>query len=580
MKYPKLFDGTSPVGESNIRALENTSAPYLTIQGGNSTAHKRGLFREVNVAKQLFTPFVSTEFETPGHLLFPLIANPFAGIKVEPAEIPPLGAGGYFCSPYRAFVGDDYIVSYQRDIPDQSALSGYYWFTMRLATKPTPIYDTGDPLGEGASIDLYNSIPDITGEGQWAHGMSMFGLGWRNETERYVFAVSYLALGAARPAGPTETISREPRVAIGTTAGLALTPVSPPYVHGHFYNNFTPIATGRGEIQYLQLPQESYDYITDPGLHTFLPVEQPSIVWSHDYGSSWSEVEATFLIQYLNWFPNYVGMDRRYYSFGHLKSLGRYSAMYNIGDDKVFLVISHGMRALPVDEADPNWGYWAGNADFNPMLFIADKASAAFTRVPWPPDDWCVTDWGLPRPPLLVFGGPREPWADTYQLGLRRMGDLRQAHFVYGTGCFYMPIIPFLEANYLGSTTPRTGWQIMFTTDFGATWRYGSADVPETIQNVGSGSPAGTVLTPYISDEKPGKLLFEGTSTTDELEMWIVDGLFSTWKRAIKKSGVTTVDTTNDNYLFQDPGSYAVNYGNGQDMKRSIYPAFPGEFEA
>lgn len=48
MKYPKRWNGPSPVGEALVRALERTGAPYLTAMTADGvTARKRGQFSDV-----------------------------------------------------------------------------------------------------------------------------------------------------------------------------------------------------------------------------------------------------------------------------------------------------------------------------------------------------------------------------------------------------------------------------------------------------------------------------------------------------------------------------------------------------
>lgn len=63
MKYPKLRNGPSPVGEAMVRALQQTDAPYLTSQTADGIiARKSGYFQEVEGGELL-------EFSSVGTLM-------------------------------------------------------------------------------------------------------------------------------------------------------------------------------------------------------------------------------------------------------------------------------------------------------------------------------------------------------------------------------------------------------------------------------------------------------------------------------------------------------------------------------
>ena len=63
MKYPKLWDGPSPVGEAMVRALKSVDAPFLTASDGQGTvARTKNGFSEVTIEKHV------TEQETEGWL--------------------------------------------------------------------------------------------------------------------------------------------------------------------------------------------------------------------------------------------------------------------------------------------------------------------------------------------------------------------------------------------------------------------------------------------------------------------------------------------------------------------------------
>lgn len=47
MKYPKLWDGPSPIGEALVRALQRTGSPFLSAEAGDVRAGTMGKFSEV-----------------------------------------------------------------------------------------------------------------------------------------------------------------------------------------------------------------------------------------------------------------------------------------------------------------------------------------------------------------------------------------------------------------------------------------------------------------------------------------------------------------------------------------------------
>lgn len=61
MKYPKLLNGSSPVGEAMVRALQQTDAPYLTsVTADGIMARKSGYFQEVSGGELLEFSSVGT----------------------------------------------------------------------------------------------------------------------------------------------------------------------------------------------------------------------------------------------------------------------------------------------------------------------------------------------------------------------------------------------------------------------------------------------------------------------------------------------------------------------------------------
>ena len=62
MKYPKLWNGASPLGEALVRALNKSDVPFLSAYAGGITASKSGNYREVRGG-------VESEFFSQGYIV-------------------------------------------------------------------------------------------------------------------------------------------------------------------------------------------------------------------------------------------------------------------------------------------------------------------------------------------------------------------------------------------------------------------------------------------------------------------------------------------------------------------------------
>jgi hypothetical protein len=286
-------------------------------------------------------------------------------------------------------------------------------------------------------------------------------------------------------------------------------------------------------------------------------------------------------------YPN----NRSIYYHEQFEYCGRYGAMFYAGDGKVWYFMPNGMTSPPT----PGNESFPTTATYHAILLLGTVGSDNFERVAWPADDWEVGTNGNPDPPP-----PTPPF--TYIVGFRIAPTLRCAHFVFGTGCLYVPIIKY--DTYTDGHVANS-FQIMFTHDFGATWQYNTSPIPAAVQAVPPSyniftetlaytTIAGIVVNPYKKDGDAGKLLFVGTDPDTLLfEVWETNGNFDKWTRVHKVKDALPIKHFNrdgDSGLFgatsgpsvqtprYDSALYGVNLGTPQ-TPASIYPAFPGEFD-
>ena len=552
MKYPKLFDGPSPGGESSIRALNRNdySAPFLTIYGHNFVASKADDYNSVTVKRG--EPYFWTAYWTASKLQ-ELTLNPELSIKNYPDKtgttIPYGRQPEIQDSPYYAYVGDNYLLTYFRDAADYTAPTTNYWPVLDYIGRPTPKYTPGLPGGENKSVDFSTTIL-AAGLSSLFTTMSTFPCGWMDTDFRFKFGISWLY--PEDPAHPTT--SKQPRMFIGDTITRTIHEVYPPRYTGRDMDLYTPACVGRGKLQYLGLVKETISGAPK----VWKTKVDPFLAYSSDWGETWSQTPATTLVPYFSkWGMNYKAppYDRDWYDNTQLDYAGLYGMMMYAGSGKVWYVMPNAMTS-PSPTDDPR------SAVYAPGLFLADAGTDNFVRVAWPADTWVTNHGGYPE---IVSG-------DTWEIGFRRLNKLHCAHFVFGDGCLYMPVIPYLTTtDPVGSEI--TGWRIMFTHDFGATWTT-SDIIPDAVQYVGSGCFAGTVINPYVPGKKPGRLFFLGFDVaTSQFEVWVTNGSFDAWKRIfIQTDAFPFVGMDQGGDPFYDTAFYGVDY-------LSIFPAFPGEFD-
>lgn len=565
--YPKLYGGHSPGGEADVRALERTQAPYLTTVGPDFTARKHGPFRTVIVESGL--PYLWTQWATP-EVIKAAVIGPEFGITTgltfakEPFGHTPV----FLVTQFVVFVGDAYLLVYYADAVDPFDSNTNYWPELLRVNAITPRLQPGDPTGKSKSVDFFNDVT-INGMSDNQHSTTLFASGWKDDTERFKFGCSFLLDTGATVVIANELLQagttvakRQPSMFVGSTQTREIGAVTLPTEVARDLDYFAPFCVGRGKLQYLQTVPE---VITNPSPYTLGTKIDPYLAYSSDHGATWSRQDATWLLPYLAeadtaWAPRF------YYSNRQSTFLSLYHTMQYAGEGKVFVFIPNA-----IEEGTDTSHSDVRQLSYLPYLFLGDVGSVDLVRVPWPGDDWSVNIGGFTKYDEVNV---------LYEIGWRRMARLRSAQFSFGVGCLYVPIIRgphSIETEDGGSTT---GWKIMFTRDWGATWSIASAEPPAAVQNVGLGCFAGTIILPYLDSDHKGRILFTGVNPiTNDVEFWQTDGEFETWKRIWKSPNADTFfkSDVNGDVLF-DWANYAVNFGN-EVYPQSVFPAFPGEFE-
>jgi len=584
MKYPKLFDGPSPGGESSIRALnrDDRSAPFLTIYGHDFVASKADDYNSVSVKRggpYFYTYYSAIENTVdstnyPAIVLYPELSLRTDDITDRTPKEP--GTTGFLHASYMAYVGDGYVLSYYGDTALDEKNITAYWPILKRIGHLTPSYEPGDSEGKGKTTPFYGLIP-VADLFFYEYFINVFPAGYKDSSSHFVFGCSWLYPTKARAIDSfyfKRGTNAQPRMFVGDTVSRTVHEVYPPLQTGREVAHFTPVCVGRGRLQYICFVYEQYiadqPFPPPTGTQLLAPKIDPSLVYSSDFGETWASVPATSLIPYLAMFGPGAGVsypyERSFYAKDQTEVCGHFGITLYAGSEKVWYFMPAGMTT-----PSPDWSL--GTTIYHPILFLADIGSDNFERVAWPADDWEVNIGGLPDEHVhtgKIF----------YEVGFRRAPSLHCAHFVFGDGCLYVPIIKF---DLDSADIPVTGWEIMFTHDFGATWHYSTVAVPDAVQNVRYGCFAGAVIHPYKTNGGKGKLLFTGFDpATSQFEVWETNGNFDKWSLVYKIEnafefgfGESIVHVLKPTY---DTAFYGLNFGSSQ-IPSSIYPAFPGEFD-
>lgn len=518
MKYPKLRDGPSAIGESQIRQLAGLAMPFAQKFSFNSQSYKKNGFDEVH--QQQGAPYLWGVYDVItdiGAQIFTAILSPEDGIAetVRYKANYNYGTTNADANSFKVFVGDNYVLRLFSDSAhpiDDPATK--FWPSLARADALGREYLASEIGHENRSIS-YIDAATISGLGSFSHYFSLWACGWKDDTDRYHFGMN------CRVYSGTHYL---PVCFNASTGQYTMTQVAYPYYTGRDHNAYTAYTVGPNKVQAL------HTVVEDPAL----PQIPPYLATSNDNGATWSTAADVALTATL-----YVDTDARYLN-DQLETLSRYAVIQYVGG---------GATMLFVPSAYVDGDETISTARYCPAIFLSVDGGS-FSRVTWPADTWYCDRSGQPITPL------------TNKVGWTYMLTLRSAQYSTGIGCLHVPVF---ESG---------AWKLMFTQNYGASWQLSPAVPFEFIAPV-TADFAGTIITPKTST-KVGRVIFSAPDyTNNKLRFYSSTGNFDEFKpvgTVVKAKGDLTYTGVDDtNYYF-------VNYG-GKRFKPSVFPAFPGEFD-
>jgi len=623
MKYPKLWDGSSPIGEAQTRAQQGIDAPFLTTYGPDSVSYKKNGFYEVFVNKPVKVVDYLWGHQTLGTSGFEMLTtNPEKKHKTEYSY----GVTTYEITPWKAFVGDDYIarITGLADTTGTSHDGVMYHFSIARASIASREYSATELGHEKKTISFADTLPivppdpigDPIGYAAFLLTVTTVPTGWDNDTKRYRYLTSYLENVVTYEAFGGFLISPRPHILIGATGDYSLTETTytatdlpaitgvDNLATGRRWASWTlmPECIGRGKAICFRAPLNNYIGVRNShtDVHTGLPVVDPGysdppvygpikLVLTTDHGDTWTEHDADFLTPYI-----YTNLTDPGVTEGigpdddNLPSLGFYNdsqLMYMLKNMKVVYLGSNKSLVIVPNaymQGDPDYQAAGGppynigdiGAVFRCIAFIG-TGGTGYTKITWPLENFLVNMTGgyrEKRNPDLSNSVTTNPIPGTTLLGW-----MRPLPMAFGNGCVYVPTL--YDEGTFGFV-----WRIVFSRDFGATWTT-SAPVPEAIVapsinkptsagNPGQGGIYGIVVKPYVNSGNPGKIIFAAPDhAAGTLTFMSTDGNFVDWKTLYTlHPGPSSLDS-GAYFSAWTMDHYFANYA------KSVYAAFPGEFD-
>ena len=527
MKYPKLWNGPSAIGESDVRSLEGLDMPFAkTVQLG-SISRKRNGFNEVYTGG--FDPYLWGLY----------VARPSgSGVTTFGAQVDPYDTDWLrytfrrepqprgFAASDPIYIGDGYLLALRKDSP------GY------AGTELWPVIHQASGMGVTGDRPATSFYGEVTFSGLWpqGHAISMCALGWQNSSSRYKFGFASLRL--EYPDDPTRT-NATPAAYHGNTGGRTMTRSTYPFYPDRNHYPFTIYTAGSGKAHALNCVKDEQD-LFDPAKD--YPKKKPYMTVSTDFGGNFSYVDAEFLTPFVYIDRHTEAADgRTYYNNSQLKEMSSGAMIIYVGSGITLLIITNGYI-----DGDPA-GLDINNANFAPVLFVGSGGS--YTRQNWPCDTWHTRYWdGAPK----VSGAP--------SLKLPLSPGMRSGPFAFREGHAYIPV-------------DNGGPCAMITSDFGSSWEF----VPVPAEIAIKGSFAGVVVKPYESATKPERMVFPVPSYASR-RMRFVETRDS--MRTFKKTGPVFPSEALSSYSTEEGSpNYVFRYYGGRTHKDYVIPSFPGEFD-
>lgn len=527
MKSFKRWNGSNPVGESQVNALERVDAPFLTAIGPDYQTYKKDGSYEMYGGGH--APFLwGSYLLDDGNVYFAYadVREPYAQVSI-PRALYQIGGAYVDAQALKVFVGDNCVLHLIANAVDTGLDTTVFWVAATRADRFGSEFLPAQAGHERQSIS-YVGDAQIHGFPRFLTNFSLFATGWHDDTRRYRFG--FTAMSYTDAAHKEMTLRGACFVA--STGAYAMTQSTTMVLPDRVHTRYNTGVIGPGKLQYLQCVQEEF---VSGSTTTWKTQIHPFLCTSADHGDTWSFAYVSFLDASL--ILRAAGStSRAFYDNLQLTAMTQYALMTYIGEGQQLLIVPNAW----VDGSEDLF-----TARYAAAAFIGD-GSTGFTRLTWPADTWYVRRDGITR-----IGA-------TPVLPLVTMGEMRGAHYAFGAGCFFIPV------------ADAGGWRAMLTHDFGATWSF-SDYVPVDMAMPGDIGFAGTVVRPYESEAKPGLILFAAPDyATGKLRFYSADGTFGEFKRA----GTWPIKSALAAAVGGVQNCHFVNYGG------SVYPAFPGEFDA
>lgn len=268
-----------------------------------------------------------------------------------------------------------------------------------------------------------------------------------------------------------------------------------------------------------------------------------------------------------------------------------YDAYADIGAKAQFQSDYIGGNRMAMIVTQVNFGAQPGDSLINRRTELYIGQPGAFTRIPWPADDWVEQERGFPAafggvtPPYVVFD---ERWSRRSR-GISLFGGSRGAQkmrmkMCFGYDCLAVPVLSrdSINSNFL-----------LITRDGGANWSL--VELPPEVADsatVVPRFPRFEVVRPFKpaqgdDPEDPGMIVYRRnivgpngpTSQSHTTEIYVTDGYFLEFRRVAQ--GRVRGNMSDSIAFIENTLDHVVYHGNLKTPPYVPYvnPAFPGEFD-
>lgn len=594
MKPPKLWNGPSAIGESDVRSLHGLDMPFAkTVQLG-SISRKRNGFNEVytgsssapciwgcvsagypdNDTSSLYggveyyiyekSPVPTVRSVQTTESIYGASFDPYSAGTVEKDGFK--GAGSFmFYNPGSVFVGDGYILQMMSTgRPSPYAYNGQHyeddtraWPVLVRPPKSGEFVAPGDSEGKRRSVSYSGEILlrhlDYN-VNYWTDGsdgtFSLFAAGRKSGDPGFYFGFMFTQ---DQPGIIDGSRANRPIVFTGDTHTKTMSQRAIPYYAWREHLGCRCFTAGPGKIHSLIFPGVNYAH------PDWVP---PYIVKSGDYGNTWEAHDADFLRpcipteeEYLN---EYYELFRHKQQIEMSNSIVIYIGKDDSGIDTTLLIVP---------------GCYNG-VDWPMLTRLFIGKDGVYASAPWPVDDWA------PEPTIgIYYNGTLTGYYHSEVVIHQRRGNLSQLS--HGRGRAFVPV-------YHGGHI-----RMLVTKDFGQSWElsavslgahddiWGAEDRPiyEKFGGYEKLTVSCVIVEAYKNEDSRGRILIPMVDTYgSKVRFMETRDEFESMHKVAASIPLGKLEP--DAYQVNRRtglNHYFVNYG--YKGKSYVFPAFPGEFE-